>query len=199
MAEWGGYDLSYSWSPVAKRIQGTTWVNANLRSTPWEHLETQPSKGRMCRCWCITSWMSHQDAPVAVLVGINTCVALLSFVYRSRLCMITQLLTVMSYSWRPGMWCLWFHLRTLRSRWAGKTERVPGLGRAKGISGAASSSTNSLAVCRVTSLWLGAGCKASCSCPCLPATEEDSACDWKAETLSCIKHVKQPWFPCPYH
>lgn len=42
--------------------------------------------------------MSHQDAPVAVLVGINTRVALLSFVYRSRLCMITQLLTVMSYS-----------------------------------------------------------------------------------------------------
>lgn len=164
--------IQYSWSPDAERTQVTTWVNANLRPAPWEHLETQPSKGRMCRCWCITEWVTRML--LWLCWSVLTCVSLSSFFgYRSRLCMITQLPTVMSCSWRPGMWCLWFHLRTLRSRWAGKTGCVPGLGWAKGISGAASSSTNSLAVCRVISLWLEAGCKASCSCPCLPATEED--------------------------
>lgn len=69
----------------------------------------------------------------------------------------------MSCSWRLGMWCLWFHLRTLRSRWVGETGCEHGPGGAKGASWAASFFTNSwLAESWAISLWLGAGKRAGC-------------------------------------
>lgn len=158
------------------------WIRWPIKVPPSLNHPVNQCSGKTCYLLqsCVREGWAHPSSP------------LLSSLHRSRPCMITQPLTVTSCNWRLGMWCLWFHLRTLRSRWVGKTGCEPGLGGAKRTSRAASSSTNSwLAGCRAISLWLGTGERASCpwAWGWLPATEKDSACVWKVEKLPLIKHV----------